>query len=116
MLNIKIMEKSKCNSKDQLITLLKDWLKTNEPTIGNRENKTGNTIWIVLNLNGSNYYINGDSKRDGILNLVKNHENNYPWVVIANNRGVYKKVSNDVNGNAIKGLYFYSVIIGKREI
>ncbi len=110
------MIKSKCNSKDQLVILLKEWLKTNEPTIGNGVNKTGNTIWIDLNLNGSKYYINGDSTRDGILNLVKNHENNYPWVVIANNRGVYKKVSNDANGNAIKGLYFYSVIFGKREI
>ncbi len=110
------MEKSKCNSKDQLITLLKNWLKTNEPTIGNGKNKTGNTKWIFLILNENNYYINADSKREGILNFVNNHENNYPWVVIANNRGVYKKVSNDVNGKSIKGLYFYSETIGKREI
>lgn len=110
------MKKSKCNSKDQLITLLKDWLKANEPTIGNGENKTGNTKLIFFNLNENNYYINADSTREGILNFVNNHENNYPWVVIANNRGVYKKVSNDLNGNAIKGLYFYSVTIGKREI
>lgn len=110
------MEKSKCNSKDQLITLLKDWLKTNEPTIGNGENKTGNTKWIFLNINENKYYINADSTREGILNFVNNHENNYPCVVITNNRGVYKKVSNDVNGKSIKGLYFYSDTIGKREI
>lgn len=49
------------------------------------------------------------------MNFVKNHEKKYPWVVIANNRKVYKKVSNDINGNAIKGLYFYSKTIGERE-
>jgi hypothetical protein len=65
------MGKSKCNSKDQLITLLKDWLKTTETKIGNGENKTGNTIWIILSLNGNNYYMNADSTREGILNFVK---------------------------------------------
>jgi hypothetical protein len=110
------MKKSKCNTKDQLIILLKNWLKTNETKIGNGENKTGNTKWIFLNLNGNDYYINADTKREGIVNFVKNNENNYPWVVIANNRNVYKKGSNDENGNAIKGLYFYSVTIGQRDI
>ena len=110
------MKKTKCNTKDELIKLLENWLETNELTIGNGESLTGNTKWIFLNLNGSKYYINADTTREGILNFVKNHENNYPWVVIANNRNVYKKVSNDLNGKAIKGLYFYSVTIGQREI
>ena len=104
-----------CYSKDQLVMLLKNWLKTNEPTIGNGNNKTGNTEWIILNLNGSKYFINADSTREGITNFVRNHEKNYPWVVIANNRNVYKKVSNEINENAIKGLYFYSNTIGERE-
>ena len=110
------MKKTKCNTKDELIKLLENWLETNELTIGNGESLTGNTKWIFLNLNGSKYYINADTTREGILNFVKNHENNYPWVVIANNRNVYKKVSNDLYGKAIKGLYFYSVTIGQREI
>jgi hypothetical protein len=50
-----------------------------------------------------------------LKNFVKNHERIHPWVVIANNRKVYKKVSNDINRNAIKGLYFYSNTIGERE-
>ena len=104
-----------CYSKDQLVMLLKNWLKTNEPTIGNGNNKTGNTKWIILNLNGSKYFINADTTREGIINYVRNHEKNYSWGVIANNRKVYKKVSNDINGNAIKGLYFYSNTIGERE-
>ena len=110
------MKKTKCNTKDELIKLLKNWLQTNQQTIGNGENRTGNTKWIFLYLNGNNYYINADTTREGILNFVKNHENNYPWVVVANNRNVYKKVSNDLYGKAIKGLYFYSVTIGQREI
>ena len=110
------MKKTKCNTKDELIKLLENWLETNELTIGNGESLTGNTKWIFLNLNGSKYYINADTTREGILNFVKNHENNYPWMVIANNRNVYKKVSNDLNGKSIKGLYFYSVTIGQREI
>jgi hypothetical protein len=104
-----------CHSKDQLIMLLKNWLQSNEPTIGNGKNKTGNTKWIFLYLNDKEYYINGDTTREGIMNFVKNHEKNYPWVVIANNRNVYKKVSNEINENAIKGLYFYSNTIGERE-
>jgi hypothetical protein len=110
------MKNAKCNSKEQLITLLKNWLQTNETKIGNGENKTGNTKWIFLFLNGINYYINADTKREGIMNFVKNHENNYPWMVISNNRNVYKKVSNDAAGKPIKGLYFYSEVIGQREI
>jgi Zn-dependent metalloprotease len=110
-----IVRNTKCHSKEQLITLLKNWLQTNEPTIGNGKNKTGNTKWIFLYLNDKEYYINGDTTREGIMNFVKNHEKNYPWVVIANNRNVYKKVSNEINENAIKGLYFYSNTIGERE-
>lgn len=104
-----------CYSKDQLVMLLKNWLKTNEPTIGNGNNKTGNTKWIILNLNGNKYSINADTTREGIKNFITNHEKNYPWCIIANNRKVFKKVSNDINGNAIKGLYFYSNTNGERE-
>lgn len=110
------MKKTECNSKHELITLLTNWLKTDEKNIGNEENKTGNTKWIQLNLNGHRYYINADTTRQGVENFVKNHENNYPWIVITNNRKVYKKVSNDATGAAIKGLYFYAVTVGQREI
>ena len=110
------MKNTKCNSKDELILVLKSWLKTNETTIGNGENKTGNTKWIFLNLNDNKYYINADTTREGIESFVKNHERSYSWKVISNNRNVYKKVSNDINGKAIKGLYFYSESIGQREI
>lgn len=37
------MKKTECNSKYELITLLTNWLKTDEKKIGNEENKTGNT-------------------------------------------------------------------------
>lgn len=104
-----------CYSKDQLVMLLKNWFKTNEPTIGNGKNKTGNTKWIFLYLNDKEYYINADTTREGIMNFVKNHEKKHPWVIIADKNQVYQKVSNDINRNAIKGLYFYSNTIGERE-
>lgn len=110
------MKKTKCNSKDELILVLKSWLKNNEITIGNGENKTGNTKWIFLNFNGKEYYINADTTREGIESFVKNHERSYPWKVTSNNRKMYKKASNDINGKAIKGLYFYSESIGQRDI
>ena len=110
------MQKTKCNSKNELILVLKNWLKTNEQSIGNGENKTGHTKWIFLNLNGNKYYINADTTREGIMYFLENHENNYPWVVIANKNNVYNKVSNGKSENAIKGLYFYSVTYGKKVI
>ncbi len=110
------MKNTKCNSKDELITLLKNWLETNELTIGNGESLTGNTKWIFIIINGNDYYINADTTREGVEVFVKNHERNYTWKVISNNRNVFKKVSNDVHDNPIPGLYFYSSQEGQREI
>ena len=110
------MERSECNSKDNLIKLLKNWLETNEQTIGNGENQIGAVKWIFININGNNYYINADTTREGVEVFVNNHEDNFPWKVITNNRGVFKKVTNDVNGNRIPGLYFYSSQESEREI
>ncbi|MGV1011324.1 MAG: hypothetical protein ACOYBS_02660 [Flavobacterium sp.] len=110
------MEKKTCNTKDDFITLLKNWSKTGEETISNGKSKTGNVKWIKLNLNGNNYYMNADTAKDGIEVFLKNHENNNTWKVIANNRNVYKKISNDINGKPIKYLYFYSETEGQREI
>jgi hypothetical protein len=110
------MKKTKCNSKDELILVLKCWLKTNEITIGNGENKTGNTKWIFLKLNDNKYYINADTTEEGIKVFVKNHEENNSWKVIANRKNIFNKVSNDINGNPIQGLCFYSDAIGQREI
>ena len=110
------MEKTKCNSKDDLIKLLKNWLETNEQTIGNGENKVGTEKWIFLTVSANNYYINADTTREGVEIFLNNHEENFPWKVITNNRGVFKKVSNDENGYPIPGLYFYSSQEGEREI
>lgn len=110
------MKKTKCNSNDDLIKLLKIWLETNEQTIGNGENNVGNEKWIFLTVFGNKYFINADTTREGVEIFVNNHEENFPWRVITNNRGKYKKVSNDENGYPIPGLYFYSSKEGKREL
>jgi hypothetical protein len=49
------------NTLEMLIELLKNWLKTNELTIGDIINFRGNTKWITLNINGNGYYINADT-------------------------------------------------------
>ncbi len=110
------MKNTKCNSKEELITLLKNWLETNELTIGNGESLTGNTKWIFITINGNDYYINADTTREGVEVFVKNHENNNSWKIIANKNNIFNKVSNDQYGKAIKGLYFYSEAVGQREI
>ncbi len=110
------MEKTKCNSKGDLIKLLKIWLETDEQTIANGKNTVGTENWISLTVSGNNYYLNADTTREGVEIFVNNHEDNFPWKVITNNRGVFKKVTNDVNGNRIPGLYFYSSQEGEREI
>ncbi len=105
------------NSKDNLIKLLNIWLeKTVEMTIGDIDNFPKYTKWISLNLNGNIYFINSDSSREGIKVFVKNHENNNSWKIILNRDSIFNKVSNDAAGKPIKGLYFYSEVIGQREI
>ena len=103
---------TKCNSKNELINILRNWLRTNEETIG-----VGRGIrWIDLNINGSVYFLNSDSTRFGIERFISDFENNNQWKVIVNNRGIYNKVTNDINGLPITGLYFYADIHGERKI
>jgi len=111
-----IVKDTICNSKEELIKLLKNWLQTNENTIGDIDNYPNNIKWIFLNLNNNNYFINADTTREGVTIFVDNHENNNSWEVIANKNNRFNKVSNDIDGNAIAGLYFYSVTLGQREI
>lgn len=103
--------KTTFEKKNELIASLKNWVKTtNDPFIGDLENFNGNTAWIKFIKNDFEYYINADTKREGIIEFIKNHDNGNAWKVIKNNRGNYKKVTNGINGKAIKYLYFYSAV------
>ncbi len=112
----KIERGANCDSLEMLVELLKNWLKTNEDTIGDINNFQRNTKWIELNLNGNNYFINADSTRHGIEVFVKNYENNHPCIVVSNSNQIFNKVTNDSRGAAIKGLYFYSSNEGQRKL
>jgi hypothetical protein len=115
--NSTFIERGKtCFTKEQFIELLKMWLVTTENTIGDTVNNSRNTAWLFLQIDNRKYYINADTTRQGIETFVKNHTNNYPWMIIKNNRGNFKKVTNDRNGNAIPYLYFYSMISGQRIV
>ena len=104
-------------SKFQLTTLLQEWLLTPRATIGDLYGRRSNPEpWIWIKIDNYLFKIHADTTREGIKVFVKNHEENNSLKIIQNNRGVYKKVSNDINGKAIKGLYFYSEEIGQREI
>jgi hypothetical protein len=106
-----------CNSKDDLIKLLEKWLENPKNiTIGDLTNFNGNARWLFLKLDNKSYYLNADNHRNGVLELVKNHRKGNVWKVIQNNRGTYKKLTNDVNHKAIPYLYFYANENGEREI
>jgi|GEM_PF-3445914 len=86
-----------CNSKEDLILEFERWLETEEPTIGNGNYKTNNSVCIRLVLNENHYYINADSTRAGIKTFVDNYRK--PREVIANKNNNYNKVSNDINAD-----------------
>lgn len=108
---------TRCNSKDDLIKRLEEWLEDPKNiTIGDLDKYPKNTKWLYLDIDNQSYYFNADTRRTGIKELVKNHKNNNVWKVIQNNRGTYKKLTNDVNQKAIPYLYFYANENGEREI
>lgn len=111
-----IERNSICYDKEELVNLLKKWLKTDEETIGDIRNYTKNTRWLYLELDNFRYFFNSDTKRRGVEDFVRNHDRGFTWRVIQNKKGNFKKVTNEQSGNSIPFLYFYSEVRGKREI
>ena len=108
---------TRCNSKDDLITRLEEWLEDPKNiTIGDLDKYPKNTKWLYLDIDNQSYYFNADTRRTGIKELVKNHKNNNIWKVVKNSRDKLNKVSNDIDFKAIPYLYFYAINIGERKI
>jgi len=100
-----------CNSKDELIALLNNWLETNENTIGDLNGRKSNPeTWIWINIDNVKYRIPADCKKDGIKVFLNNESNNNPWELIPTKGiGNNYKLTNDVKRNPIRGFYMYLV-------
>lgn len=93
-------------TREDFILLLKWWSKlSNSDTIGNLDEMNNNTALIILNQGSNTYYINADSKKDGVIEFLKNKENS--WHIIINENGVKNKVTNRLDKEPIEGFYMY---------
>ena len=96
------------NSKKDLFSLLKWWLKlSSENTIGDINKVYRQTRIINLILGGNHYYINADTTRYAVEVFLLNKENS--WSIIDNRDGVRNRVTNLSTKNSIGGLYFYKI-------
>jgi len=104
-----IVKGKTCNTKDDLVKLLKNWLGTNENTIGDLKGKKSNPEpWIRIKIDNDSYQINADSRRVGVQEFLNNEGNKHPWLIIpTKNSGNLTKVTNDINGNPIPFFYMY---------
>ena len=96
-------------SKFQLLMLLKEWLNTFGNTIGEMKGRNSNPEpWLWIKYKNELYQINADTKRDGVIEFLKNDANNNPWFLIpTENLGNRTKVTNDIDSNPIPGFYMY---------
>ena len=103
------IRKCKLNSKEDLFSLLKWWLKlSSENTIGDLSKVHRQTRIINLILGSNHYYLNADTTRDGVKEFLLNKQNS--WSIIVNQNGEKNLVTNSDTNNSIQGLYFYKII------
>ena len=97
-------------SKKELYSVLRIWAVLNkkdlQKTIGEKSYGGQPILWIKID--GELYYLNADSKMEGIIEFIKNE--NYDWQIIANNRGKLNKITNHPESKSINGLYLYKTL------
>ncbi|MFM7017911.1 hypothetical protein [Flavobacterium sp.] len=95
--------------KKDLYDILGCWTNKNPgPTIGDLANMNKNKKLILLQIGSSDYYINADSRVSGVKEFLLNQDN--PWKLIVNNRGVRNKVTNSIGEEPIPYFYMYKKI------
>ncbi|NVK75959.1 MAG: hypothetical protein HWE24_20985 [Oceanospirillaceae bacterium] len=93
-------------TREDLMSLLQWWHKlSNSDAIGNLVEMNNNTALVILNQGSNTYYINADTKKDGVIEFLKNKENS--WHIIINENGVKNKVTNRLDKEPIEGFYMY---------
>jgi hypothetical protein len=72
--------------------------------------KAGNQPWLWVDRDGTRYYLNADTKGDGVaayLALLARHGPALTWSIVANNRGKMNKVAFGPDRVKISGFYLY---------
>lgn len=92
-----------------LFDILGCWTNKNPgPTIGDLAIMNKNKKLILLQIGSAEYYINADSRISGVKEFLLNQDK--PWKLIVNNRGVRNKVTNSIDEEPIPYFYMYKKI------
>jgi len=94
-------------SKEELIQLFKVWIQLNKGKTSKQigMNNHNQVPCLYLEIEGYNYFINSDTKIDGVEEFFKYRKNE--WRVIVNNKGVKNKVTNHPEGKSITNFFMY---------
>jgi len=107
---IKPLTKSRAiESKDEFYRVLSWWAKLSKSeTIGDLSKMNKNTPLIRLKFGSSFYFINADTKKNGVRVFLSNKNDN--WHLIPNEDGKLNKITNRLNKSSIEGFYMYKEI------
>ena len=94
-------------SKEELFQIFKVWIQFNK---GKSSKKIGGDNHnqhpcLHIEIQGNNYYINSDTKMDGVEEFFECRNNE--WKVIENDNGVRNKVTNHPLGESITNFFMY---------
>ena len=108
-----IKKNSKSNpikSKEEFFNILKVWRMYNRSKVGVSigHESFGQSPYLWLSIFGKEYYLNSDSKSQGVNEFYENKEND--WKIISNSKGVKNKITNKEDGKEIVGFYLYKSI------
>ncbi len=110
-----IKKNSKTNpikSKKEFFSVLKFYRMYNRDkcnykvSIGDQSFGQSPLLW--LSILGKEYYLNSDSKCQGVNEFYQNRNND--WKIISNSKGVKNKITNTEDGKEIVGFYLYKSI------
>jgi hypothetical protein len=104
---LKIGKRTPIRSKKLFYKVLNGWCVYNgnktDITIGNDKYKGTPTLWFKID--GTYYKLNSDTKMSSVLEFLSNQNNS--WTIIPNRDGKMNLVTNNLDGEKIKGFYFY---------
>ena len=108
-----IKKNSKSNpikTKEEFFKVLKVWRIYNRNKVGVSigDESFGQSPYLWLSIFGNEYYLNSDSKSQGVDEFFQNRNND--WKIISNSKGVKNKITNREDGKAIVGFYLYKSI------
>ena len=108
-----IKKNSKSNpitSKEEFFNILKVWkmYNTDKTRVSIADESFSQSPHLWLSIFGKEYYLNSDSKSQGVNEFYQNRKND--WKTISNSKGIKNKITNTEDGKEIVGLYLYKSI------